>query len=193
MRTAEENRRAEVAHHTAYTVMPRHTSDRDRLIGEFAEEPDLTAVRWYLEAAKILGRIAVREDVAQLRGHTGRLDADRDYYLIEYPRFPAVDLVASLDTDGNTNAALSAVAGRHVLAPYFSAALIDRETREVRCFVLGQSDDPPGGDPGPERQPGTRVRAGTEDVPQLIAGPDGHTVRPAGRPGYAGRLCGLLG
>jgi hypothetical protein len=136
MRTAEQNRRVEVAYYAAYTLVPRYASDRDQLVGDFAEAPDLTAIRWYIEAAKMLGRVADRDDVAQLRGHTGRLDADRDYYLIEYPRFPAVDLLASLDAGG-----LPAGTGAYVLAPYFSAALLDREAREMRYFVLGQSPD----------------------------------------------------
>jgi hypothetical protein len=31
--------------------------------------------------------------------------------------------------------------GSHVLAPYFSAVIEDRNTREAQCFVLGQSPD----------------------------------------------------
>ena len=134
MRTADENNRAQVAYDMAYFVLPpRAHNDIKELRADFEDSPDLGALSYYAQAAKARGVVPDAEDVRALRGHTGELD-DCDLIVVEYPRFPAVDLLARL-SDG------APLDGSYVLAPYFSAVVIDRGSDEVRCFVLGQSPD----------------------------------------------------
>jgi hypothetical protein len=135
MRTAEQNKRAQVAYDTAYFVLPQYAhSHMDRLKGEFERSPDMAAMFYFVLAAKMRGEEPHAEDIRQVRGHAGRFDSEREYMAVEYLRFPAVDLLSDVGKwqDG---------IGSYVLAPYFSVIVDDREASEPRCFVLGQSPD----------------------------------------------------
>jgi len=135
MRTAAENTGAQIAYDVAYFVLPRraHAGIKE-LRSEFEGSPDTCARFFYAEAAKDRKKQPKAEQVRAVRGHTGRLDGKRDYIIVEYPHFPAIDLLA--DPTGGV-----AAPSGYVLAPYFSAVVIDRGTDEVHCFVLGQSPD----------------------------------------------------
>lgn len=133
MRTADQNRRALIAYDAAYTVLPgRAHAGPEELHADFGDAPDLAALDLYRRAAR--GRVTEPDpdDLRAIRGHVGRLDAERDVLVIDYPTYPAIDLLAAPH-------GLPPDAGVYVLAPYFSAVVIDRDTREVNCFVLGQS------------------------------------------------------
>jgi hypothetical protein len=135
MRTREQNAGAQIAYDMAYFALPRRAhADPEELRADFEDSPDLVALDYFRQAAK--NRVAQpdEQDLRALRGHIVQLDTERDCLVIEYPKFPAVDLLTTPD-------ALSPDAGPYVLAPYFSAVVIDRDTREVRYFVLGQSPD----------------------------------------------------
>ena len=135
MRTAEQNIGAQIAYDTAYFVLPpRAYADTTELQSEFEESPDTWAAFYFLEAAK---RRGVRPDAELVRavcGHTGRLDEEYDFIVVEYPRFPATNLLAD-------SSVVPSLPLGYVLAPYFSAVVIDRDSNEVRYFVLGQSPD----------------------------------------------------
>jgi hypothetical protein len=135
MRTAEQDKRAQIAYDMAYFVLPRYAqSDIAGFRSEFEESPDLRAMFYYTLAAKMRGEEPDTEDLRQLRGHTGRFDTGQHYVVIEYPRFPAIDLLSS-------GGGLPEGICSYILAPYFSAIVDDREAGEPRCFVLGQSPD----------------------------------------------------
>jgi hypothetical protein len=135
MRTAEQNKRAQIVYDTAYFVLPpRAHADIEELKSEFEESPDLAAIFYFTLAAKRRGVEPNTEDVRALRGHVGRLESGWDFIVVEYPRFPAVDLLAG--SDGSPPGG-----GSYVLAPYFSAVVHHRDAEEVRYFVLGQSPD----------------------------------------------------
>ena len=135
MRTADENQRAQVACDMAYVELPsRAHADVRELRAEFEDAPDVAAVRYFVRAAKHRGANATADDLRRLRAHVGELDDRRDVIVIEYPRFPAEDLLAGTTSD-------LPAAANFVLAPYFSAVAFDRDTREANCFVLGQSLD----------------------------------------------------
>lgn len=134
VRTSDENRRAAITREMAYGVVPREAFDEPKgFASEFEEAPDLTVVRCYRCAANDLGHRPDSDDVRQLRGHTARY-GEYEFYVIEYPRFPAIDIVTTLGHGLMTT-------GRHVLAPYFSAVVLDRGSGEPVCYVLGQSPD----------------------------------------------------
>jgi hypothetical protein len=135
MRTAEQNRRAQIAYDMAYSVLPDEAhSDIGGFRSEFEESPDLRAIFSFTLAAKMRGVKPDVEDLRQLRGHTGRLDSGPHYVVVECPRFPATDLLT--DTSGAPEGITS-----YVLAPYFSAIIDDRDEGDPQCFVLGQSPD----------------------------------------------------
>ena len=135
MRTAEENAGAQIAYDVAHSLLPgRAHADAQGLRSEFEASPDARAQFYFTEAAKGCKKPPKAEFVRAVRGHTGRLDSKRDYIIVEYPQFPAIDLLA--EAPGGP-----APPSGYVLAPYFSAVVIDRASGEVRYFVLGQSPD----------------------------------------------------
>jgi hypothetical protein len=134
MRTADQNKRAALTYATAYIVVPRYAfHETDRFTSDFVKAPDLTAKFFYVLACQAHQDEPNPEDADRVHGLTGLLDDRHDYYLIEYPAFPPVDLM----TTGGPP--LPDEAGPYVLAPYFSAVVIERETGNLRYFVLGQS------------------------------------------------------
>ncbi|AMV27015.1 hypothetical protein VT84_21615 [Gemmata sp. SH-PL17] len=134
MRTAEQNARARITYETAYSILPRRAhTDIEELKSEFDVSPDLGALFYFLEAAKRHRTEPNNLDVRSLRGHTGRIGVKLNYIVVEYPRFPAVNVLENLSDS-------SLITG-YVLAPYFSAIVEDRFSSEVQCFVLGQSPD----------------------------------------------------
>lgn len=74
----------------------------------------------------------VREDAGMYTATTGVL-GDFDFYLMEYPVPPPVDMS---DTDPMT---LAQQGAGIVLAPYFSMILRHRTTGEVLYYILGQA------------------------------------------------------
>ena len=136
MRTAEQNRGAQVAYAMAYFVLPlRAHNELTELRSEFEESPDVAALHYFCKAAKGRGVVPRAEDAKAIRAHTGWLASETEYIVIEYPRYPAVDLLAALPDE------VPSIGPGHVLAPYFSAVVIDRGSRTAKCFVLGQSPD----------------------------------------------------
>jgi hypothetical protein len=72
-------------------------------------------------------------DGKRFHWHHGLLDDAREYFALEYPTPPPVDM---------SNVPLEQVASGDspfVLAPYYSAILRDRASAEVSYFVLGQA------------------------------------------------------
>lgn len=134
MRTADQNKRAALTYATAYIVVPRYAfHETDRFTSDFVKAPDLAAKFFYVLACQAHQDEPNPEDADRVRGYTGLLDERHDYYLIEYPAFPPIDLM----TTGGSQ--LPDEAGPYVLAPYFSAVVIERETGDLLYFVLGQS------------------------------------------------------
>ena len=129
VRTSDQNKRAQVAYHMAYFVLPpRAHNDIKELRADFDNGLDLAALSYYRQAAKSHGLAPHPDELLALRAHTADV-GQCDVIVIEYPRFPAVDLLTE------------PVIGSHVLAPYFSAVLENRMSTEVQYFVLGQSLD----------------------------------------------------
>lgn len=146
MRTAEQNRDAQIAAHMAYRKLPlRVFPDVVELLSDFEYALELAALSYFREAATGCGFEPTADALKALRVHLGEV-RHCDFVVIEYPRFPVCDLLTA-EPD------LPPGSGGYVLAPYFSAILRDRLSDEPRYFVLGQSPD---GD--------TRLRAWTDTL-----------------------------
>ena len=73
-----------------------------------------------------------REEATQFQLHHGRLDGVDDYYVLEYPIPPPLDL-SGVD--------ITKIAPQHIptLVPYFSAIVRRRDTEAVSYYTLGQA------------------------------------------------------
>ena len=108
----------------AYIVLPQElhqnpTATLDRI----RSQPDTAGVLFYTKACRSSGCLPKRQDASAFRTHMGRLSPNQEYFIIEYPSPPP----PRLDT------------GMPVLAPYFSAAIVNETNRQPAHFVLGQA------------------------------------------------------
>jgi hypothetical protein len=132
----DTNERASLCYAMAYFALPSHVfQESERVLRELSTTPELTAKLLYQLTCKAREKEPHPGDANAFAVHSGVLNERYDYYLIEYPAFPPVD-VGNVPTE-------QAVQRMHhvVLAPYFSAIVVGKETREVKYFVLGQSPD----------------------------------------------------
>src|SRR5262249_20241878 len=95
----------------------------------------LGAMFFYVLTCQADGKEPDPEAVAAFAAHTGTLDDRHDYYVIEYPSPPPVDL-SDVDPDR-----MFEEMSRIALAPSFSAMVQEKASGAVRYFILGQSPD----------------------------------------------------
>jgi hypothetical protein len=129
-------------------------NDCDNLVKMFKEGPITVGAYYYVTVCQALKIEIIREDAKRFREHFGELDDAQDYFVLEYPTPPPVDL-----TDVNMSALPQDKIP--VLAPYFSAVLRNRQTGAVDYYTLGQA---------PTRG-GTTLRAVTPDDSNCNLGP----------------------
>lgn len=139
----------------AYFILPHYAfSNLGKVVEMWRTTPASAGPFFYLVACQMQEREPQPEDAPKLRAHCGRLDERRDYYVLEYPEPPPIDLtnidLTKFDEDEPP-----------LLAPHFSAVVVDRDTQDVSCVVLGQA--PMGG--------GTTFRELTADNVNSNLGP----------------------
>ncbi len=139
---------------TAYTAMPYSAyNDCDNLIKKLTEGLPVGAF-FYITVCQALKINIIREDAKRFREYFGKLDDARDYFVLEYPTPPPVDL-------SGVDLGSMPPEKRPVLAPYFSTVVRHRQTKAVNYYTLGQASV--GG--------GTTFRAVTADNCHLNLGP----------------------
>lgn len=143
-----------ICYDMAYTALPYCAfNNGDKLISMFTDGPIPVGTFYYVTVCQALKINIVREDAKLFRQHCGKLDDAHDYYIVEYPTPPPVDL-------SNIDMGSMPVERIPVLAPYFSAVVRHRETKRISYFTLGQASM--GG--------GTTLRAVTPDNSNLNFG-----------------------
>jgi hypothetical protein len=122
-----------ICYDIAYYILPHYAfRDGDKLVAMFEDTPESTGPFFYLMGCQTEKIEPVEEDARRFRVQHGALDDVRDYFLIEYPEPPPMDLTG-VDVTRLPPGAMP------VLAPFFSVVIRDRVTRVVRYFVLGQA------------------------------------------------------
>lgn len=98
---------------------PQATLERIR-----RSQPVNAGVLFYTSACMSSGCMPRRKDTTEFYTHIGRLSPKKAYYIIQYPPPAPVCLDAGLPV---------------VLAPYFSAAIVEETTGRISYYVLGQA------------------------------------------------------
>lgn len=130
----------------AYFVLPHYAfKDCDQLVRRFTDDPAKAGPFFYLIGCQMLKAEPIREDALKIKAHHGQLDDMCDYFVMEYPTPPPIDLSAT----------------EVVLAPHFSAILRGRQDGKTNYYTLGQA--PLGG--------GTTLRSVTPDGKNCNHGP----------------------
>ena len=130
----------------AYFVLPHYALDEPAKIVELCTRSPEAAGPWFYVMACTMQKIEpVKADAMKLRWHRGDLDDEREYFVLEYPVPPPVDL-------GRADV---------VLAPHFSAMIRPKSGAETDYYILGQA--PMGG--------GTTLRTITRQQQNCNLGP----------------------
>ena len=144
-----------ICYDIAYTALPHAAfKDSDGLVKMFKDGPIPVGTFLYVTVCQALKTEIIREDAKRFREHFGKLDETWDYFVLEYPTPPPVDL-CGVDLSRIPREQIP------VLAPYFSAVLRHRQTGVVNYYTLGQA--PEGG--------GTTLRSVTADDVNCNLGP----------------------
>jgi len=98
----------------------------------FTDTPASAGPFFYLMGCQLEKSEPVDEDAPRFRAHHGELDGTHDYFVLEYPTPPPVDL-------SDTDPTLLPPEQMPVLAPHFSAIVRHRDTNVVRYYTLGQA------------------------------------------------------
>jgi hypothetical protein len=138
---------AQTCYTMAYFVLPPYVHGQTEKVAQELSAGRVGAMFFYILTCKASGKEPEPEAVVAFQAHTGSLDTRHDYYVIQYPSLPTVDL-SNVDADR-----MFEELGKIVLAPYFSAMVREKNGGAVRYFILGQS---PGG--------GTTLRGVSPDI-----------------------------
>jgi hypothetical protein len=147
----------QLCYDVAYFVLPHYAHHRTDKIAELCTSEPRAAGPFFYAMACVQRKVEpVKEHAERFRWHHGDLDAALQYFVLEFPAPPPVDL-ANLPRDR----VLSAMP-KLVLAPYFAAVLRPRSAAgPTHYYILGQA--PLGG--------GTTLRTVTPDHTNANLGP----------------------
>lgn len=123
----------QISYWIAYQVLPHYAFEAvDKAIDMWTKTPATAGPFYYFMACQMAKVEPILEDARLYSASSGAFDG-YDYYLMEFPTPPPVDL-------SNTDpATLAQQDSGIVLAPHFSVIVRDRDSHEVRYFVLGQA------------------------------------------------------
>lgn len=108
----------------AYMLLPQELHQNPQATLErIRSQPASAGALFYTKACMSSGCMPRRKDATEFYTHIGRLSPKKAYYIIQYP--PPSPLC--LD------------AGLPVLAPYFSAAIVEETIGRISYYVLGQA------------------------------------------------------
>lgn len=128
----------QLCYDVAYFVLPHYAFEGiDKLVDLCLNTPALAGPFFYVMAAQMRKVEPVSEDAKLFRWHHGLLSDEREYFALEYPLPPAVNM--SNLSDEQAIERMTNGDSKLVLAPYFSAIIRGAELSEPRYFILGQS------------------------------------------------------
>ncbi len=122
----------QLCYSVAYFILPRYAfKDLAKLTDLCVNTPSAAGPFFYVMAARTRGVEPDFADAQLFQWHHGQLNGGYEYFVLEYPTPPAIDMLGVSPKD--------VIDGRasFVLAPHFSA--IVRGVEDVHYFVLGQA------------------------------------------------------
>jgi hypothetical protein len=124
----------QLCYDVAYFILPQYAyNDPGKVVDLCANTPTAAGPFFYVMACQMRKVEPISEDAMRFRWHNGQLDEGREYYVLEYPTPPSVDL-SNLSPGEVINSD-----SPPVLAPYFSAIIREIPAGEVSYYVLGQA------------------------------------------------------
>ncbi|MES3022072.1 MAG: hypothetical protein V4857_10870 [Pseudomonadota bacterium] len=131
----------QLSYDIAYGIFPHYAHHKmAELRALVASDPGNVGKVFYFAACVARGVRGLDIDADKYRLHQVALDATRSCLVLEYPQ-PKLTGGSGQSFSDSVKAIQS---GEMVIAPFFSAALVDGGSDEVRFFVLGQTSFGPG-------------------------------------------------
>lgn len=110
----------------AYITLPQELYQNSHAtLNRIRTRPESAGFLFYTKACMSQGCMPKRDDATAFFIHIGRLTSNETFYIIQYPPPQPLRLDAGLP----------------VLAPYFSAIIVDETSGQFSYFVLGQRLD----------------------------------------------------
>ncbi|MGH7143668.1 MAG: hypothetical protein ACREJ2_05965 [Planctomycetota bacterium] len=126
----------EISYAMAYFILPHYAfKSLQKAIDLWVQSPRTCPTFFYLTTCQVKKCDSNTEEATKFTAHQGKLDDKRDFYLMQHPTPPKIDLT------GLTPEQLAAQ--KPVLAPFYTAIVVERATKAASVFVLGQA--PTGG------------------------------------------------
>jgi hypothetical protein len=123
----------QLCYDVAYFILPHYAfEDLDKLT-DLCRNTTTAGLFFYVMAARARKVEPDPEDGRRFRWHLGQLDESREYFALEYPTPPPVDM-GELSVEEMLSAGT-----KLVLAPYFSAIIRWSGRAETQYFILGQA------------------------------------------------------
>lgn len=118
----------------AYFILPGYAyGDVAKVADLCLNTPDAAGPFFYVMACVARKSEPVIEDAKRLRWHHGQLGETAEFFVLEYPAPPPINLTeADIDKVLNASEPL-------VLAPYFSAIVRDAASDSSTYYILGQA------------------------------------------------------
>lgn len=146
----------QLCYDVAYFLLPHYVyNDVQKIIDLCLSTPTAAGPFFYVMACQMRKVEPVMEDAPRFRWHRGDLGRNREFYVLEYPTPPPVDM-----SQVSPEEIVSGEAA-FVLAPHFSGVIRDPGTGNVDYYILGQA--PIGG--------GTTLRSVLQDGVNCNLGP----------------------
>ena len=124
----------QLCYDVAYHVLPHYAfNDIAKVADLCLNSPTAAGPFFYVMACQMREIEPVTEDAKSFHWHHGDLGGDREYFALEYPTPPPVDM-SDLPPDQLINPSTPLV-----LAPYFSAVIRERVEGAGRYYILGQA------------------------------------------------------
>jgi hypothetical protein len=122
----------QLSYDVAYFILPHYAfNDLSKLADLCLNTPTTAGPFFYIMAAQARKVEPNIEEGKRFRWHHGQLSEGREYFALEYPTPPPVDM-SDVPIERMVDGGASLV-----LAPYFSAII--RGVSEVQYFILGQA------------------------------------------------------
>lgn len=154
----------QLCYDVAYFILPHYAyNDLTKLADLCLNTPTAAGPFFYVMACQMRKAEPIIEDAKRFRWHHGQLGEGREYFALEYPTPPPVDMSdvpPEQLVDGGS---------QFVLAPYFSAVIRETVSGEASYFILGQAPLGGGTTLRSVLQEGMNCNLGAGPGPQLIA------------------------
>lgn len=130
---------ARTCYRMAYALLPQYVYHQPEKVVLELSKRQMGVLFFFVLQCAIDKQEPDMEVVSEFSAHTGELDKEYDYYVVQYPSSPPPVSLPDFDRMDSKN--ILDKLEKIILAPYFSTMIMDKISKKVNYFILGQSPD----------------------------------------------------